>query len=149
MPGKGKGKQKKKQQPQGQASKAVKTVKQPEENEFDSDIDNTDELDVEADDDTVGTVGQEDVIVKSKVQEDKQASLKDTQDMLDKTKLDDHVVEENGAVGSSPSSEKKLTRKEMKKMKKKACVYIIIVWLKILILSGGIKTADEQYGSCW
>lgn len=119
MPGKGKGKQKKKQQPQGQASKAVKTVKQPEENEFDSDIDNTDELDIEADDDTVGTVGQEDVTVKSKVQEDKQASLKDTQDMLDKSKLDDHVVEENGAVGSSPSSEKKLTRKEMKKMKKK------------------------------
>ena len=122
MPGKGKCKQKKKQPSLGQTSKAAKTVKQPEENEYDSDIDNTDEVevDVEADDDTVGTEYQENVTVKSKVQEDKQSSLKDSEDMPDKSKMDDHMVEENGAVGSSPS-EKKLTRKEIKKMKKKAC----------------------------
>ena len=124
MPGKGKCKQKKKQPSLGQTSKAAKTVKQPEENECDSDIDNTDEVevevDVEADDDTVGTEYQENVTVKSKVQEDKQSSLKDSEDMPDKSKMDNHMVEENGAVGSSPS-EKKLTRKEMKKMKKKAC----------------------------
>lgn len=129
MPGKGKGKQKKKQQPPSQASKAAKTVKQPEQNEFDSDIENKDDdvVDLEADEDTVGNGEQEDVTVKSKVPEDKQSAMKDTTEVSEKLKLEDdksklehNVVEENGAVGNSPS-EKKLTRKEMKKMKRKAC----------------------------
>jgi len=116
MPGKGKGKQKKKQ-PSGQANKAVKTVKQPEEDEFDDDMDNIkddDNVDVEEDDNILGT-GEQEVTVKSKIQEEKH-----TTELSDKSKMEDNVVEENGAVGGSPS-EKKLTRKEMKKMKKKAC----------------------------
>ena len=121
MPGKGKGKQKKKQQPSGQASKAAKTVKQPEENEFDSDIDKDDDvLDIEADDDALGNGEQEEATVKSKLQEDKHSTVKDVTEALDKAKIEDDVVEENGSV-SNPPAEKKLTRKELKKMKKKAC----------------------------
>ena len=122
MPGKGKGKQKKKQQPPSKASKAAKTVKQSEENEFDSDIDKDDDVvDVDADhDDTISNGDQEDVTVKTKVVEDKQPSVKDTTEVTDKSRMEENVVQENGAVGNSPS-EKKLTRKEMKKMKKKAC----------------------------
>lgn len=120
MPGKGKGKQKKKQQPPSKASKAAKTVKQSEENEFDSDIDKDDDVvDVDADhDDTISNGDQEDVTVKTKVVEDKQPSVKDTTEVTDKSRMEENVVQENGAVGNSPS-EKKLTRKEMKKMKKK------------------------------
>ena len=119
MPGKGKGKQKKKQQPSGQAGK-TKTVKQPEENEFDSDIDKDDDVvDIEADDDALGNGEQEEATVKSKVQEDKHSTMKDVTEELDQAKIEDDVVEENGAVGNPPA-EKKLTRKELKKMKKKA-----------------------------
>lgn len=123
MPGKGKGKQKKKQQPSNQPSKPSKTVKQPEENDTDSDIDNReDDLDIEpdADHDALGT--EEPVTVKSKIPEDQHTSLQDTKEVSDKSKSD--LVKENGALGDSPSIEKKLTRKEMKKMKKKACKHI-------------------------
>lgn len=120
MPGKGKGKQKKKQQPPGQASKTAKTVKQPEENEFDSDIDKDDDIDIEVDDDALGNGEQKEATVKSKVQEDKDSTMEDVSEELDKAKIEDNVVEENGAV-SNPPAEKKLTRKELKKMKKKAC----------------------------
>ena len=120
MPGKGKGKQKKKQQPAGQPKKEAKTVKQPEANEFDSDIDKDDDIvDIGADNDTL--VDDEEVTVRSKVQEEKQSSVKDVTDMLDKTTVeDDDVVEENGAIGNPPT-EKKLTRRELKKLKKKVC----------------------------
>ena len=121
MPGKGKGKQKKKQQPSGQAGKTAKTVKQPEEKEFDSDIDKDDDVvDMEADDNALGNGEQEEATVKSKVQEDKHSTVKDVTEELDKAKIEDDVVEENGAI-SNPPAEKKLTRKELKKMKKKAC----------------------------
>lgn len=119
MPGKGKGKQKKKQQSSGQTSKVTKTVKQPEENELDSDIekDIDDGVDLAADDNSVGNGEQEEV--KSKGQEDKNSTMKDTTEDFDKLNVEDNVVETNGAVGNPPA-EKKLTRKEMKKMKQKA-----------------------------
>ena len=119
MPGKGKGKQKKKQQSAGQANKEAKIVKQPEANEFDSDIDRDDDIvDVGADNDTLED--GEEVTVRSKVQEDKQSGVRDVTDMLDKTTVEDDVVEENGAA-SNPPIEKKLTRRELKKLKKKVC----------------------------
>ena len=120
--GKGKGKGKKKQTTTGQASKPTAKATQKPEDTLDNDLD---DLDLEDDNDAVDSEDEvtevaaeiPETSVKSK-QTEKLASVQNDSDLADNPKADDDVVEENGAV-ANPPVEKKMTRKELKKMKKK------------------------------
>jgi len=121
--GKGKGKGKKKQTTTGPTSKsAAKATQKPEET-IDNNLDDLElEDDIDSGDEVIEvTPVVPETIVKSK-QPEKLVSVKTDADLLDNPKAEDEEVtdevKENGAV-ANPPVEKKMTRKEMKKMKKK------------------------------
>jgi len=120
--GKGKGKAKKKQAPTAQASKSAAKVAPKPEDTLQDDLD-----DLELEDDNNDIVedgldtGNEVIEVASKVP-DTTLKSKEPEKLISASSEDnpqsDNVVEENGAV-ANPPVEKKMTRKEMKKIKKK------------------------------
>jgi len=115
--GKGKGKGKKKQTTTGQTSKSATKVPQKPEETLDNDLDYLElEDDIESGDEVteLAPVVPE-APMKSK-QPEKFVSVKTDTDLA--ADNPDDVVEENGAV-ANPPVEKKMTRKELKKMKKK------------------------------